>query len=104
MDRWEAIRNQLGMIPGSERAQGVVGAGAIASGARGEKMGTQQGTGLADMIPLLGLNQQTNQMNNQMLQTIIDEIDRLKANALKDQQDQRKIKKSLRASRRAGRN
>ena len=103
-DRWEAIRNQLGMIPGSERAQGVVGAGAIASGARGEKMGTQQGTGLADMIPLLGLNQQTNQMNNQMLQTIIDEIDRLKANALKDQQDQRKIKKSLRASRRAGRN
>lgn len=94
--RFEGMQGQFGDTPGGARGQAVVGAGAVAAGG--------EGTGLADMIPLLGLNQQTNQMNNQMLQTIIDEIDRLKANALKDQQDQRKIKKNLRSTRRAGRN
>lgn len=94
--RFEGMLGHFGGMPGGQRGRAVAGAGAVVAGG--------EGTALADMIPLLGLNQQTNQVNNQMLQTIIDEIGRLKANALKDQQDQRKIKRSLRSTRRAGRN
>lgn len=95
--RFEGMLSHFAGIPGGQRGRAIAGAGAVAAGGRAD-------TALADMIPLLGLNQQTNQVNNQMLQTIIDEIGRLKANALRDQQDQRKIKRSLRSTRRAGRN
>ena len=92
--RFDAIRSQMGGMAPAAQARGMtaMGGGAARAGASPE------------MMKLMGMNQQTNQMNNAMMQTIIKELDRYKQNAIRDKNNQknngRRLKSVLRAGKR----
>lgn len=90
--RFDAIRGQMGgMAPGAQaRGMTDMGGGAARAGASPE------------MMKLMGMNQQTNQMNNAMMQTIIKELDRYKQNAIRDKNNQKNNGKRLKSVLRTG--
>ena len=97
--RWGAIRDQVGMIPipqgaGAQRRR-QQGVGAMTGGAvgAGMKLGGQGGGGeaAAETLSILGLNQQTGQMNNAILEKVLAELKAYKAEAVKQRNNSKKM-------------
>ena len=95
--RWDAIQEQVGMIPVPEgagaqnrrqRGLGEMAGGAVGAGMKLGPRGGGQET--AQTLSILGLNQQTGQMNNAMLQKIIKELAAYKKAAMKQLNDTKK--------------